>query len=310
MAFSYSPSAPHAWHWIRFRGPDAEDFLHRISTVNVRALQPGQGAPGCLLSAQGRIRAYFHLWCLASGEYAFEVPGGKDDHWKKELLTAIDQYTFAEKVQLEETTLATRWILTESVTDLSGALAGLEPWQLTEANSVAIARHADEQFGRIWISLWGEPASLEQVLAASAPGAQSIREEELEQLRIAALRPEVDQEITEQSNPLELGLVDAIAQNKGCYPGQEVIERIIALGSPARRLSLATGSGAAPTPGTKILNLAEPPAEVGVVTSAANLPNGRFEVLGMMKKIHAKEGLEVRFADGTQARIDRVANYA
>ncbi len=41
-----------------------------------------------------------------------------------------------------------------------------------------------------------------------------------------------------QTNPLEINLQNAIHDQKGCYPGQEVIEKIIAIGSPSKRLCL------------------------------------------------------------------------
>jgi folate-binding protein YgfZ len=41
-----------------------------------------------------------------------------------------------------------------------------------------------------------------------------------------------------ESNPLEINLETAIHDQKGCYPGQEVIEKIIAIGSPAKKLCL------------------------------------------------------------------------
>ena len=53
-----------------------------------------------------------------------------------------------------------------------------------------------------------------------------------ERERVLALCPRVDHELVFDANPLELGLRAAIADNKGCYPGQEVIEKIISLGSP------------------------------------------------------------------------------
>jgi folate-binding Fe-S cluster repair protein YgfZ len=49
--------------------------------------------------------------------------------------------------------------------------------------------------------------------------------------------------------PLELGLYDGIAENKGCYPGQETVERLITQGAPPRRLvrvQLSEGSTGAP----------------------------------------------------------------
>ncbi|MBU6375957.1 MAG: tRNA-modifying protein YgfZ, partial [Bdellovibrionales bacterium] len=61
--------------------------------------------------------------------------------------------------------------------------------------------------------------------------------------RIVQVRPWVDHEITHEVMPLELGLYDGVAESKGCYPGQEVIERVISQGAPPRRLVLVESTG-------------------------------------------------------------------
>ena len=43
-------------------------------------------------------------------------------------------------------------------------------------------------------------------------------------------------ELLESFTPLDVGCMGGIVQQKGCYPGQEVIERTIALGRPAKKL--------------------------------------------------------------------------
>jgi folate-binding Fe-S cluster repair protein YgfZ len=112
MTRIYQPSD---WCWISLIGPDAQDFLHRVTTVHARALQPGQGTPGFFLNPQGKVRASFNLWCYREAEYAFEFAAGQGGKWKTELLAAIDQYTFAEKMTLADVTgLECRWILADA----------------------------------------------------------------------------------------------------------------------------------------------------------------------------------------------------
>src|SRR4051794_28896477 len=109
----YAPASPIRWSWVTLAGPDTLDFLHRLTTVNVRNLDPGQGMHGCFLNAQGRIRSYFTLWYCQTAEFAFEFDAGEDGKLKNELLAAIDQYTFAEKMTLTATPPApedSRWI--------------------------------------------------------------------------------------------------------------------------------------------------------------------------------------------------------
>jgi folate-binding protein YgfZ len=64
-----------------------------------------------------------------------------------------------------------------------------------------------------------------------------------EQQRILSLTPKLGAEFKsdEATNPLEVNLKSAIHDQKGCYPGQEVVEKIISLGSPSRKLCLLEG---------------------------------------------------------------------
>ena len=76
------------------------------------------------------------------------------------------------------------------------------------------------------------------------------------------------------------------------------------MGSPPRRLVLVEGDWDAkselPEKGWKIFNIAEPPVEVGVITSSMSRksPEGKFQALAIAKKIHAKEGLAVLCSKG------------
>ena len=313
------------WNWVTLSGQDARDFLHRLTTVHVNALEMGQGSPGFFLNPQGKVRAYFTLWHFGVQSFAFELDAGADGRWKKELLSAIDQYTFAEKIQVDDVTaLETRWILAEpSETQATLAALGvpnLQPGQTAAENQgeeIRICHHGDKEYGLTWISAWGRPARLQQWLERALPPETNspIQFDEIEALRISALRPRVDAEITSNTIPLEAGLLEGIAQGKGCYPGQEVIERIVSLGSPARRLAKIEGTlsaeGAPPALGEAILNLAEPPAEVGNITSiAVDRAAKTFTALGYVRKIHAKDGLEVRIGTTNRGKITQVAPYA
>ena len=65
-----------------------------------------------------------------------------------------------------------------------------------------------------------------------------------EHARILSLTPKLGNEFKSnaETNPLEVNLRSAIHDQKGCYPGQEVIEKVISLGSPARKLCLVEGN--------------------------------------------------------------------
>jgi len=130
--------------------------------------------------------------------------------------------------------------------------------------------------------------------------------------RIRDLTPKLGHEFKNdgQTNPLEVNLRSAIHDQKGCYPGQEVIEKIIAIGSPARKLCLFQGaentasfSEALPTP------LLDPAtgAEVGVLTSFADDGVHRGIALGIVKRTHLKEGLSLQTPGKTVFTLERIS---
>jgi folate-binding protein YgfZ len=89
--------------------------------------------------------------------------------------------------------------------------------------------------------------------------------------------------------PMEAGLTRAaISFTKGCYTGQEVVLRATARGHLQRGLvQLALPAGAGPG-----ATLTVGGQEVGVVTSAAETPEGRIG-LGYLRRAHWKEGERV-----------------
>lgn len=303
----YRPAPPITWTWITQIGPDTGDFLHRLTTVNIKTLGVGTGQPGFFLTAQGKVRAYFRLWRFGAEEFAFELDAGPAQEWKKSLLEVIDQFTFAEKFALADVSqggaLECAWIfpLESELAGLSGNESMTVGHTLAPGETRAIqdeirlCHQGSEDFGRPWITAWGRPARLAQWLDHKLSHASPVAWQELERWRISAASPRPGTEITPEAMPLEIGLRRGISESKGCYPGQEVIEKIISLGSPARRLIQITGDGAPPESGSKIFNLADPPLELGEVTSTTAAKDGGFVALGIVKKIHAKEGLHVRF---------------
>lgn len=313
MIFHFQPSSsPVRWHWATLIGPDALDFLQRVTSANTNAMQLGQGAKGCFLTAQGKIRAYFTLWNYAEDKYGFEFDAGAQGRWKEALFSAVDQYTFAEKITLTDVTnLECRWILTDSSSDLPADLAAVRPGQTLALNEeIRVCHHGERDFGKTWITVWGEPSKLVPWINQNFSSAKTVSWDELEGWRIQATRPWVDRELTDATIPLEAGLADAIAPNKGCYPGQEVIEKIVSLGAPAKRLVKIEGQGEAPALGAKALSTAVPPAEIGTITSVHRDGN-RFTALAFVRKTHAQEGFGVRFENSSsQATIAHIAPYA
>lgn len=296
MAQIFAPNAQKL-RWIHVEGPDAKDFLHRLTTANLRGLAVGDGTPACFLNPQGRIVSYFKLWRTGETRFALET------EQSAETLAIIDQFTFGEKMTVSEAQdVIPLWVLPaegERIPNPAGATGA--PHCLSEGN-VVLCFQGQAELGRPWVSAWGPEAEARAHVAAIWPSATLIDETAVERLRIEAMWPRAGHEISAESNPLEIGLRSAIADNKGCYPGQEVLEKIIALGAPARRLALLSVQGALEQ-GTPLLDDAG--NEQGRITSIA-APD---LALAILRKTHAKEGGRLHTATGAHATVARISTY-
>jgi folate-binding protein YgfZ len=109
---------------------------------------------------------------------------------------------------------------------------------------------------------YGRPAR--EVLDAGIE--PTLRDEELERLRIEAGTPRFGREIDDRVLPAEAGLEErAISFTKGCYPGQEPVARQHYRGKVNRRLRVLDVAGEAPGAGTPVVYEGK---DVGRVTSA------------------------------------------
>jgi len=134
-----------------------------------------------------------------------------------------------------------------------------------------------------------------------ASGAVALEEADLEALRIRGGFARFGLDMDATRLPMEAGLTrSAIDFGKGCYIGQEVVLRATARGQLQKglvQLSLPAGAG----PGAKLLSGS---GEVGVVTSAAETPDGRLG-LGYLRRAHWKVG-ERLAVEGGEAVVRRV----
>ncbi len=281
-------SPPTGWSWIEIQGADALDFLHRLSTVNIKKLKADQGSRGFFLTPQGKPLAYFKLWMLKEGHYAFEFDSGNEEKWRLRLLETLERFHFGEAVSWKERSdLECLWLFPEQEdTPDTSSFPGC-----------SLHLQGLRQFGRPWVALWGSATAIQGVRAGCG---EEIGAGQLLQWRIEAMAPAVDHEILETTLPLEVGLGDALAEDKGCYPGQEVIERIRSQGAPPRQMVLLRGEGFPPPSPCSLLN--ETNKIIGALTSYFSIEStGRWAGLGLVQKQFAQPGLKVSLA-GCPAR--------
>lgn len=296
---------PQSTHLFEMKGPDARDFLHRLTTVNVQAMEPGDFRAGFFLNPQGKIRAAFRLACRTDDSFDLEVEGGAQDAWKDALLAVMDQYTFAEKYALvEKKGLANAWVF-----GLPSAIEHRMEERPQDGETLTLLHGSKRAFAKHWTSVWGPRAAVDRFVTSETD--RRLEEVEFDRERITTLFPRVDRELVMDANPLELGLRDSIAEQKGCYPGQEVIEKILSLGSPAKRLALLAGTGPLPAAGAE---LHADGATVGTVTSAARDGGEGFRALALLRKNAASEGKKLKLAgphaeSALEVNVERVSDY-
>jgi folate-binding protein YgfZ len=113
-------------------------------------------------------------------------------------------------------------------------------------------------------------------------GAIPLGETDWERLRIQQGRPKPDAELTEDYNPLEVGLWQTISFTKGCYIGQETIARLNTYKGVKQYLWGIKLTASVPV-GTPVTINAE---KVGILTSCTETDTG---ILGLAY-VRAKAG--------------------
>ena len=128
-------------------------------------------------------------------------------------------------------------------------------------------------------------------------------------LRTEAGIPWYGAELNEQTLPPEAGLEQrAISYTKGCYLGQEIVERIRSRGHVNRKLvGLVLGGASLPAAGAKLRRDGK---EVGHVTTAVHSPTlGRAIALGYVRREHLEPGTRLEVEGGGTAEVTTLPFY-
>jgi tRNA-modifying protein YgfZ len=248
--------------FVRVRGPEAADYLQRMVSNDVLALEPGGVCDALLLTPKARLIAPLRVWRRADDDFLLLTEPELGDRLCRELVRA----RFATKAEIEPE---------------------------EHASALVLGTRADG----IPNDDYGEPAV--EVLDAEPPG-EPVDEAELELLRIRAGTPRWGLELDDRVLPAEAGLVErAVSFTKGCYPGQEPVARLYHRGHANRALrTLALDDGDLPERDAE-LRLGE--KAVGRVTSAVRNPAGGILALGYVR-VEVPDDAELELGDGRVVR--------
>jgi folate-binding protein YgfZ len=187
---------------ILLEGPDAATFAHSQFTSQITDLPNGQWQFSSWLDAQGRVRNLFHLARLGDEQWLVILRGGD----ATEFVEALRRYVFRSRVKLsvmEDKKLGTGAALPAHVVDMESNVirlgCGTHSWQLGDDVMHDDAwRLAQMHAGWPWLP----DAALNELLPPA----------------------------------LSLHRLGAVALDKGCYPGQEIVARLHYRGGNKRHL--------------------------------------------------------------------------
>ena len=294
---------------IAFTGADRARYLNAMLTNNIRDLAPGRGNISLLLSPQGRILAEAET--LALEDRLFVVSYAMI---RERLVDTFDKFIIMDDVTLEDLTDRTGTLALEGpkTTAIVRELSDLD------MDSLAELGHAETQISGIGCrivkhSVGGVPVaefitSRENLVtlwnllleAARRHGGGPVGYDALNMLRLEAGIPWYGADFDENQIPHQAALEKThINFSKGCYTGQEIVERVRSRGHIQRqRVMLRFAGGEIPNAGEPLL---ADDAEVGFVTSAAHSPKvGGVIGMGYVRREQMQSGSSVMLRNGSK----------
>ena len=288
---------------VSLGGKDRVRWLNGMVSNNIRDLEPGRGVYAFVLNPQGQIQG--DLYVFNRGEtLVLEIERAQPG-----LLAQLRRYIIMDKVEVEE--------LGETVTVLE--IAGPTSQQVLASvginapdTSVLTASEVRWNGATMTVVRGDNPCvpnfelcvpsgKAEEVWTAlTSHGAQAVGAAALEAFRVISGIPKVGADIRERTLPQETGQDRALNFSKGCYIGQEIVERIRARGSVHRTLTGFELSAVLPE-GSAIQHEGK---EIGVITTVATVPTQSRErviALGFIRKEQLTDAAQFEVA-GVEVR--------
>ena len=280
---------------IRLTGEDRARLLHAMTTNQIQALTPGEGCYTFFLNAQGRILADSNVLCQAEAILLDTEP-----ETRERVFQHLDQFIIADDVTLEDTTVELATIAVEGP-QAAAALHGLgaplpEVEQSWHAWGDRIVLRAATTGPSGWLMF--VPEAGKQALIDSLGGLPQAGYEAARAVRIENGKPRYGEEITERFLLQETGQMRAVNFSKGCYLGQEIVERVRSRGQVHRHLRAIQIDGQTVPPiGSKLTAEGK---DLGEVVSAAFSPAlNKIVAMAYIRTDAARPGFALHWGDSS-----------
>jgi len=289
--------------FIRITGEDRVRWLNGMTTNSIQALQPGEGCYTFFLNAQGRIQADATAWLLEDS-ILLETSCNRVEA----LIAHLDRFIIMDDVELsvapERSALA---LIGPQAPAMLASLNLAIPGELNLTHDAFHGAPIDILCAHSPLvprfELWAPPPMIDAIAQTlEDAGASPTLAAALEHLRLLEGTPLYGTDVRERDLPQETGQTRALHFAKGCYLGQEIVERIRSRGNVHRALTGFTLSGSMPMLPAPLFNPEAPEKILGELSSAARieLPTGPITLaLGIVRREALERNSEIHYENGT-----------
>lgn len=304
-----APLDDHAF--LRVTGSDATRWLNGMVTNSVQALAPGEGCYAFLLNAQGRILGDLTVYREPdSDQPAFVLATSK--HQIDAIQKHLDHFIIMDDVQLtpmerfSDTVLLIGRDAPQVLRRIENPAAACNSFSDSPPLRLCVNAKTGTQLttpaaGLVHYFEISSTAAVDDLIErAKAAGATEVSSAALEAYRVLEGRPLYGRDITEKYLPQETNQPHALHFNKGCYLGQEIVERIRSRGQVHRLLTPLTLTGQLPTEFPAAIEAGGKPA--GEITSAAIVPlpeGAQILALGYVRREALDTHATLTYSGGT-----------
>ncbi|HKD64409.1 MAG TPA: glycine cleavage T C-terminal barrel domain-containing protein [Candidatus Acidoferrales bacterium] len=303
------------WHAaITLSGPDRVRYLNAILTNDIKSLAEGAGTLALLLNPQGHILAELEVYALKDKLLVLIHASVRE-----RTIETLDKFIIMDDVALEDATAQLGSVAIEGpkagaiFSQATGlAIEGFSEMALADVTIDAVPCHLirHSHFGLQGGEIIAPREKLEMIwqnlhTAVHAQHGAPIGMQTLNALRLEAGIPWFPVDFNDTVIPHEAAVEGThISFSKGCYTGQEIVERVRSRGHVnRRRTQLKFSTQIAPAAGTKLRANA---AEVGYITSATFSPAAGTAIgIGYVRREHNAAGTLLEFDNGTAIVINQ-----
>lgn len=286
---------------VRLTGPDRVSFLQGMVSNDVKNLAPGRGVYAAVLDVNGKILADVRI---LADEDSFILL--LREPLKQKVIAHLNRYLVADDVTIEdpEGRYGAVSLQGPHALLLLGAAAPRQdpPVHMVQHRMLRIvgrearavrATHTGEDGYDIFTEVGDLPAVVAELeRAGAALSARWAGSEAGEILRVEAGLPRYGVDMDEENILLETGLDQAVSFQKGCYLGQEVIERVHSRGHVNKKLAGLTLDGGTPARRGDRISIGD--KEIGRVTSSVFSPKvNRVIALGYLQRDYLEPATDV-----------------